>query len=191
MDDNTLLQDHGTREDISGNSSAGWLALEQHQCNDNKDSDIDESFSPCPSLTSSLIIVPSSVSYLGIYFHMCVNQCRHQKQQWGSGTDPLPPREMKLQVIVMTTREGASITVDFINHVVKCQRAEERLGPLDLRVCMCVCCSAKGKEYKYHKTQKLSIKDWRCKSFYRISRPRFDLYIVVKSHSHLAITDTF
>ncbi len=43
MDDNALLQDHGSREDWwrSGNGSAGRLALEQRQRNDNKDSDID------------------------------------------------------------------------------------------------------------------------------------------------------
>lgn len=61
-----------------------------------------------------------------------------------------------------------------------------KVKPLDLWVCMCVCCSAKGKVYKYHKTKKLYIKDWHWKSFRRISQSCFDLCVVgkhVKLHS--------
>lgn len=51
---------------------AGRLALEHRQRNNNKDSLLSY-----PSLTSSLIIFPSSVTHPDIHLHLCVNHCRY------------------------------------------------------------------------------------------------------------------
>lgn len=51
---------------------AGRPALECRQRNNNKDPLLSY-----PSLTSSLIIFPSSVTHPDIHFHLCVNHCRY------------------------------------------------------------------------------------------------------------------
>lgn len=51
---------------------AGRPALEGRQRNNNKDPLLSY-----PSLTSSLIIFPSSVTHPDIHFHLCVNHCRY------------------------------------------------------------------------------------------------------------------
>ena len=62
-------------------------------------------------------------------------------------------------------RQGASISANSINHIMKCQRAVRRLGP-QTTVCACVWCTAKGNVYKYPKMQKLYGRDLHLKIIY-------------------------
>lgn len=104
----------------------GRPALERRQRNNNKDPLL-----PYPSLTSSLIIFPSSVTHPDIHFHLCVNHCIYIYILQGGGSDPLLLREMKPPVTAVT--EVAFITVSFINLIVKCHGAPDRSGPRMLR----------------------------------------------------------
>lgn len=73
----------------------------------------------------------------------------------GRGVGPTPASERN-EILVMTMREDAAVAVDFINHVVKCQRAAERLGPPNLCVWTCVLlCQGQKCNHK-----SIYVKDW-------------------------------
>lgn len=170
-----MITRFSTTEDTLASRSAGWPALEQRQCNDNKNWMSMKVFLLCLNLTSSLIIFPPHQS--SIFSYMCVNPCRHDALCLGVECDwPPPLREMKLQV--MTVREDASIRVDFRNHTAKCQRAVERLdAPECVRVDVCV--APPVSQNAIH--QGLALKN-----HFRFAQSRLDLHIVgkhVKSQS--------
>lgn len=74
---------------------------------------------------------PPSVTYPGTLFHCAWisvairRQMRHDVCGQGLG---LGPASERWNFQLMTKTEGATITVDFINLIVTCQRAAERLG---------------------------------------------------------------
>lgn len=95
---------------------------------------------PRSNLTSSLIIIQSSVTSLGIHFHMYGNQYGQADEARRVGVEPnwpLPLRGMKLQLMMMTTGEqGTYITAGFINLIMKWQRAARKVRSPVSCVCM-------------------------------------------------------